>query len=323
MSHLYGKVFGSLYEGSMIGAGVHVFALWPYCLARCDQRGYVEVNPKLAAVVLGCSVTDIESALEYLQRPDPESRSQEEEGRRLVRVGQFAYRVVNYLRYREIRDAEARREYQREWVKEKRANRQESTGVDGRQPSTKSTKGEGEGDGEGEVKKERGADAPRTPPRAPRFRPPSEAEWILYSGRLWPDWQEYDVRAAWAHYQGRGWRGITDWRAAAKTCRHRAEGKGSPKAPPPGVFVGAHPPREAPRRNGAEPEWVRRVYDAMGDALRPDVPDELVNAAAAWRQGDDVPEPERWEEALEEALEKARECDRRVPVPARALFLRR
>ena len=24
MSHLYGKVFGSLYEGSMLGAGVHV-----------------------------------------------------------------------------------------------------------------------------------------------------------------------------------------------------------------------------------------------------------------------------------------------------------
>lgn len=334
MSHLYGKVFGSLYEGSMLGAGVHVFALWPYCLARADARGVVEVNPNLAAVVLGCSVTEIEQALEYLQRPDPDSRSREEEGRRLVREGQFAYRIVNYLRYREIRDAEARREYQREWVKGKRANRRKSTKVDGRQVSTKSTKGEGEGEGEGKEEGESSAPARRPSPaslletwnrergplpEAKGLSGPRERHARTRLGET-PDlerWAAAVRRIARSPFclgsNDRGWRATFDWLLQPDTLLKVEEGKFDPPWAI-RVLPGAHPPRPASaalREVTAEsPEWVREVWRALGSADRPDVPDELAAAVVEWRErnrGDE--EPDGWRAGLEAAWDEVRRQD--------------
>jgi hypothetical protein len=42
---MYGKIFPELYTGSMVGAGCHVFAVWCYALASCDEKGCVELNP--------------------------------------------------------------------------------------------------------------------------------------------------------------------------------------------------------------------------------------------------------------------------------------
>lgn len=117
---MYVKLFPELYTGSMVGAGCSVFAVWTYALANSDAGGYVELNPKLLAMVLGGSVQEIEQAIDFLMRPDPDSRSKTEEGRRIVKEGQFLYRLVNYEKYRAIRDKQDRREYQREWDRKKR-----------------------------------------------------------------------------------------------------------------------------------------------------------------------------------------------------------
>lgn len=109
---MYAKAFASMYEGSMVGAGINVFAVWNYAIAKAF-RGAVELNPRFVAMVLGGKEEDVESALEFLTSPDPESRSQEEQGRRLVKEGQFQYRVVNWDHYQRIRNEQDRREYNR------------------------------------------------------------------------------------------------------------------------------------------------------------------------------------------------------------------
>lgn len=120
----YGKHFASMYEGSMIGAGAVVFAVWGYVIATGvpDWKGglEVELNPKLLGFILGESVEEVAVAIEMLCAPDGESRSKEEGGRRLMRVGQFAYRVVNGAKYRAMRDEERRREANREAQQRKR-----------------------------------------------------------------------------------------------------------------------------------------------------------------------------------------------------------
>lgn len=129
---MYGKFFRSAYEGSMHGAGFHVFAVWGYAIANADRKGFVDLNPKAIGPKLGGSVQDVEAALEYLQRPDPDSRSIEEEGRRIVREGTFLFRVVNIRKYREIRDEDEKRESDRKRMHEKRLvakSRQESPDV--------------------------------------------------------------------------------------------------------------------------------------------------------------------------------------------------
>jgi hypothetical protein len=101
-----------MYEGSMYGAGVAVFAVWGYVIAR-TQKSSVELNPKKVTDTLGGTLEEITSAIEYLTKPDPKSRFKEYEGRRLIKEGEFQYFVPSYEHYRSIRNADERREYNR------------------------------------------------------------------------------------------------------------------------------------------------------------------------------------------------------------------
>lgn len=119
---MYGKAYESMYAGSMIGAGCNVFAVWNYVIAKTN-RSVIELNPKLLAVILGGSEAEIKSAIDYLCAPDPESRSKLEDGRRMVKEGQFQYRVVNWAEYQTIRDANDLKEYNRRKQQEYRARK--------------------------------------------------------------------------------------------------------------------------------------------------------------------------------------------------------
>lgn len=109
---MYGKIFASTFTGSMYGAGVDVFAVWAYVLAN-TYESQVELNPMMLAAALGSTPDKVEQAIAFLCAPDPRSRSKTEEGRRLIREGEFAYRVPNFDAYRKIRNEEERREYNR------------------------------------------------------------------------------------------------------------------------------------------------------------------------------------------------------------------
>jgi hypothetical protein len=121
---MYGKCFESMYEGSMIGAGLNVFAVWNYIIAK-NRSGVIEINPKLLAFTLGGKDDEAErqvvAALAFLQLPDPASRSKVEGGRRLVKEGQYQYRLVNWEHYNQIRNEADRREYNRRKQAEYRA----------------------------------------------------------------------------------------------------------------------------------------------------------------------------------------------------------
>jgi len=75
------------------------------------------------AFILGEPEEDVESAIAYLCSPDPKSRTETEDGRRLIRLGEFAYRVVNGPKYRAIRDEERRRETDRESKRRQRVKK--------------------------------------------------------------------------------------------------------------------------------------------------------------------------------------------------------
>ena len=117
---MYGKSYESMYEGSMIGAGINVFAVWNYIITKA-RIGAVEINPKLLAFTLGGTEQEVVDALEFLQRPDPDSRSKEEDGRRIIKEGQFQYRIVNWEKYQAIRNLIDKREYNRVKQQEYRA----------------------------------------------------------------------------------------------------------------------------------------------------------------------------------------------------------
>lgn len=116
---MYGKQFESLYSGSMIGSGAVMFAVWGYVIAH-RRRDLVELNPILLAFVLGESEDEIRAVIGRLCAPDPRSRSKLEEGRRLVKEGEYVYRVVNARHYDEVANEYERRERDRFRKREER-----------------------------------------------------------------------------------------------------------------------------------------------------------------------------------------------------------
>jgi len=116
-----------MYEGSMFGAGLNVFAVWNWILATKDRDGLVSINPPAVAVTLGGTIEEIQAALDYLTDTDENSRSDAEDGRRLLRIKGPCYRVVNHEHYAKLRSAEDRRAYKREWARE---NRRKKSRVD-------------------------------------------------------------------------------------------------------------------------------------------------------------------------------------------------
>ena len=119
---MYGKHFASAYTGSMVGAGLNVFAVWGYVIAH-TVKGRVEINPVLLAMILGCKTEEVDAAIEYLMRPDPHSRSPVEGGRRLIREGEYQFSVPTHEAYRRILNEDERREYNRIKQAESRARK--------------------------------------------------------------------------------------------------------------------------------------------------------------------------------------------------------
>jgi hypothetical protein len=115
---MYGRIYETTYTGSMRGAGAVVFAVWGYVIATMrEDKGVgvqVELRPTNLAFYIGETEEAICAAIEYLCRPDSDSLCEDEEGRRLVPVGKFVYRVVSGPKYMAIRNAEELRAYNRE-----------------------------------------------------------------------------------------------------------------------------------------------------------------------------------------------------------------
>ena len=113
----FGKHFECMYERSMVGAGAMVFAVMGYVIAKSkpsvEHGGVVTLNPLLLGPILGEKEEDVGKAIEFLCSPDPRSESKEDAGRRLVRLTEFEYRVVNFPKYRAMKQVESRREQNR------------------------------------------------------------------------------------------------------------------------------------------------------------------------------------------------------------------
>lgn len=114
---MYGRHYESMYTGSMMGAGSPVFAVWGYVISHqkpsSDDVYTVELNSQLMSVLIGEKKEVIESVLDRFQKPDPKSRIKDEDGRKLEKVGEYLYRVVNGAYYAKLADDEARRSYNR------------------------------------------------------------------------------------------------------------------------------------------------------------------------------------------------------------------
>lgn len=151
---MYVKLFASLYQGTLRGRS-HAILVFTNLLANADQYGHVDKHWAAIAGEVGLTVDDVKIAVHELEAPDPESRTQAEEGRRIVPLDEhraWGWRIVNYGKYREIRNAEDRREQNRV-AQEKFRNKNNplSATVSQGKPQSAHAEAEAEAEAKGEV----------------------------------------------------------------------------------------------------------------------------------------------------------------------------
>lgn len=130
------KLFSSITESTIWAEPDHVRIVWITMLAMCDRQGRVYATIPGLAGRARVSVEQCEEALTKFLSEDKYSRSKEFGGRRIEEID-GGWMLLNYERYRELRDSEADKEKKRKWAAKHRAyekRRREASTVDHGRP---------------------------------------------------------------------------------------------------------------------------------------------------------------------------------------------
>lgn len=151
MSSPFVKVYGSIVRSSIWLEPHHVLRLFLYMLVEADKDGFVEGSKLGIAGAARLAREETDDAFARLEAPDPDSKSEELEGRRIVKV-ENGWVVVNKAKYRDLRTPEQVATAER--VARHRARQREEEGVTGNAgnvhetlvtpPSTSTSGGSGE-----------------------------------------------------------------------------------------------------------------------------------------------------------------------------------
>ena len=138
---MYAKIFAQIYDGTLCTNGPwQALVTFQQLLVLADQDGSVDMTAGAIARRTTIPLDIISLGIEELLKPDPESRTPAEEGRRLVPLvpdRPWGWRIVNYKHYRSLKREEDRREYHREYWRNNRSTKkaEDSTQTQHAQPS--------------------------------------------------------------------------------------------------------------------------------------------------------------------------------------------
>ena len=98
----YTPVFSEIYMGSLYGRWPAA-AVWASLLPLCDKNGVIDASPQAIAGMTGWPLDLLMQGITDLLRPDPDSRTPDDDGRRLTPLEgrPWGWRVVNHGKYRE------------------------------------------------------------------------------------------------------------------------------------------------------------------------------------------------------------------------------
>ena len=114
------KLFSGLVHSTVWREEMHVKVVWITMLALADRHGHVLASMPGLADASRVTLEQCEDALARLSAPDKHSRTKEHEGRR-IEVTDGGWALLNYVKYRNLRDDENRRQQVREAVSRHRA----------------------------------------------------------------------------------------------------------------------------------------------------------------------------------------------------------
>lgn len=102
------KLFAGIVFSTVWREEMHVKIVWVTMLALADRNGHVSASVPGLADAARVTIPQCREALQRLMAPDPDSRSKEHEGRRVEEID-GGWRLLNYLKYRELASTDERR----------------------------------------------------------------------------------------------------------------------------------------------------------------------------------------------------------------------
>lgn len=119
---MYAKVYGSLFDGSMRGKS-DLILVFVNMLCRCNPDGIDDRHPKSIAEETGLRVDRVRQALLRLEKEDSDSRTNTDDGKRIKRLDphrDWGWVIINYAKYRWLRDESEKRAYMRDYMRRRR-----------------------------------------------------------------------------------------------------------------------------------------------------------------------------------------------------------
>lgn len=134
---MYGKIFDSMYEGTLYGHWEAIVTL-QQMLVLCDSAGNIDMTPQAIAARTSIPLDIISKGLAILAEPDQYSRTPGEEGRRIVLLDDhrpWGWRIVNHAKYQKLKSRAEKMEADRARIAEKRNTNKNKVVADSRTES--------------------------------------------------------------------------------------------------------------------------------------------------------------------------------------------
>jgi len=129
---MYGKIFESIYGGSLYGQWEAIVTM-QQLIVLADADGVIDMSVPAIVGKTSIPLEIIEKGLNILAEPDPHSRTPGSDGVRIQLLDEhrdWGWFLVNHEKYKNLRTAEDRREYMKEYMRKRRAETAANNSVD-------------------------------------------------------------------------------------------------------------------------------------------------------------------------------------------------
>lgn len=120
---MYGKVFESMYSGSLYGQWEAIVTM-QQLIVLADADGVIDMTPPAITGKTSIPLEIIEKGIKILSAPDPYTRTPGSDGVRIQLLDpqrSWGWFLVNHEKYKMLRTSSDRREYMREYMAKRRS----------------------------------------------------------------------------------------------------------------------------------------------------------------------------------------------------------
>jgi hypothetical protein len=127
---VYGKIFTCMYDGTLAD-NWKALITFQQMIILCDDQGVLDMTPSAIARRTGIPIEYIQEGIEHLEKEDPQSRTPDEGGRRIIRLSEnnsWGWKIVNHAKYRNMASYEDKKKADRERIAKKRNKNKDVAG---------------------------------------------------------------------------------------------------------------------------------------------------------------------------------------------------